>query len=132
MKKNHLKLIVPMLLLIVSSACNSLEKSDKTADKFYENMKAKDYEAILELVSEDAFKANPREEWITVLKAREKFGKLESHSRIAFEVKNNITRFDYKVKWGDKTYYDRLVFVEEDGEAKIIEYQYNVDQAALK
>lgn len=110
--------------------CGSVNKSENAADEFYRLVKEKDYDALVELIDENALENHPSNVWTDLLKAKEEYwGDYISHKRTAFSANTEngqtTTQLDFTVEHQKGTLYERLKFVQRDDKMKIFDYQYN-------
>lgn len=128
---------VILCLFFLFTSCESVEKSDKTAEEFYAAIKDDNFDKAVSFCSEEALKANPKEEWIALLKARkEKTGKLLSFQRYAFETKTNNgvtkTELKYNVTYEKMKFYEKLIFISSGSEYKLERYAFAETEDQLK
>lgn len=130
MKPLSLSLILTATVILFFSSCESVGKSDEMAEKFYQNLKTKNYEAIPAMIDETALETHPADVWIDLLESKDQYwGKFIDYKRTAFSTKTEdnqtITGLDFTVEHENGTVYERLKFVERNGQMKIYSYQYN-------
>jgi len=126
-----------LCIVFLSTACESVEKSGKTAEEFYAALKEDNFDKAVSFCSEEALKANPKEEWVTLLKSRkEKTGKLLSFERYAFDTKteNGVTTTELKFKttYEKMKLYEKLLFKSSGSEYKLERYSFAETEDELK
>ena len=126
-------------LALVINSCGFGMKSkaaEPYADEFYSHLKNHDYDAIVEMVDEEALKISPESDWRAVLEQKESLGELRSvKKKTGFhsEYKNGYTyvTLNYTLKYDDYKLHEKLLFIQRGGKFKIFSYEYNEDETKL-
>lgn len=135
MKKLTLLFVLAAFLLAITG-CAKIGNSEKVAEEFYEIVKAKTYNDIVPLLSNEALKASTQDTWLSVLKAKEGYwGGLISYEKTYSGVKTEngltLTELRYTVENEKGKTYELLYFIEQDGEEMIYFYQYAATESEL-
>lgn len=130
MKHLSFSLIMLAAVLLSFFSCESVGKSDELAEKFYQNLKTKNYEAIPAMIDQSALDTHPAQDWIDLMKAKESYwGDFKSYKRTAFSTKTEdgqtVTSLDFTVEHEKGKVFERMKFIDRDGQMKIYSYQYN-------
>ncbi|MBQ5452270.1 MAG: hypothetical protein IIU03_11930 [Bacteroidales bacterium] len=131
-KKLCVFMLAAFAVLTFFSSCGVVKNCDEIGMEFYRCLRDGNYEGVLPLLDKEALKYTPEEKWIDGLKYKAKsLGAMFKPQRIAFETvtMERVTRvgIKYKVIYAGADMYEKLEFIERDGEYKITFYQYNPD-----
>ncbi|MBR4266128.1 MAG: hypothetical protein IKQ46_08755 [Bacteroidales bacterium] len=139
MKKILNKTIYTVLLIITIAlmSCGSVKQCDQIGIQFYNYLKAKQFEAIIDLLDKEALNASPAEVWLEGLARKDEvFGNVLNVERYDFEsvTEDRVTRvgIKYKVIYPEATMFEKLEFVERDNEYKITFYKFDEDSLKIK
>lgn len=134
------KKLLPLLLCAIVAtiiiSCGAFAQCDNIGNDFYNCLKNKDYESAMQFLDEEAIKTTPKEIWLNGLIEKDKsLGLLLSVQRRDFEsyTMDNVTRLaiKYKNHYTYGTMYERLEFIERNGDFKITFYKYNEDSTLV-
>jgi len=139
----HLTLFLALGLFLVGlnfQSCGfaaDAEEAEKYVDEWYDNLKAKDYDALMAMVDEEGLEANSEEEWRTVLQQKEALGEIKSIEKdVGFSANSSddvtTVTLDYTVEYDLVTIYERIKMVKRGEEYKVLSYQYNEDKSRLE
>lgn len=117
------------VLLIVTSCSISPEAAEQNAAKFYEKLKARDYNALKNMLDEEALQMNSWEEWEQIFRQKEDLGDLISYEKeIGFEAayfnERSTISLKYIVKYTSITLYEYIKFIKQGEDYNIITYAY--------
>lgn len=124
-------------ILAAVASCGAFKQCDDIGDNFYNCLKNSDYDLALQLVDDEAIHNTPRQIWLDGLKEKDKsLGLLLNVQRQDFEsyTVDNVTRLaiKYKTYYTNGTMFERLEFIERQGNFKITFYQYNEDSTLVQ
>jgi len=127
----YLLLIINTLAILSLSSCDGVKGANQTGNEFYNKIKNKKFEEILELLTKEAIIQTSKTEWIETLKSINKErGKIESFSKVAFssEIKNEIviTTLTYNVIYKNGIFKERIIFYKQGEQYKIQQYLYKL------
>lgn len=124
-----LSLLAAACVLFVGCNSEVTKKCEEVADKFYEDIKAKKYEATASLMDESLKKDLTQEAWLGLFKAFEEFGDIQSYKRTGMQtgMMDGVQRYQltYEVQRAQKVFYESIDFVQRDKDYKIAAYQYS-------
>jgi hypothetical protein len=126
--------ILAMLIAVVS--CGAFKQCDEIGSDFYNYLKTRQYDLVVQLLDEEALKATPQQIWLDGLKEKDRqLGFLLSVQRRDFEsyTVDNVTRLAirYKNQYSKGIVYERLEFIERNDDFKITFYKYNEDSTLV-
>ena len=126
--------ILAMLITVVS--CGAFKQCDEIGSDFYNYLKTRQYDLVVQLLDEEALKATPQQIWLDGLKEKDRqLGFLLSVQRRDFEsyTVDNVTRLAirYKNQYSKGIVYERLEFIERNDDFKITFYKYNEDSTLV-
>ncbi len=126
--------ILAMLIIVVS--CGAFKQCDEIGSDFYNYLKTRQYDLVVQLLDEEALKATPQQIWLDGLKEKDRqLGFLLSVQRRDFEsyTVDNVTRLAirYKNQYSKGIVYERLEFIERNDDFKITFYKYNEDSTLV-
>ena len=131
-KKLCIFLLTVFAVLPFFSSCGSVKDCDQIGEEFYDCLQNENYERVFSLLDNEALKYTPKEIWLDGFKYKKKnLGTILRAQRIAFEriTQDRVTRvgIKYKVIYAGADMFEKLEFIERDGDYKITFYQFNTD-----
>lgn len=124
------KLFIFIGLIALSISCGKQSNAHKFTDKFFECRKAKDYDCIKNLLSNNFLQQTPIDTFIFQLKQIDKnFGRVINYKSTNFEQKtvdkNVYYIFDYQVDFQNIKSIDKIVLIKENDSYKVDYYSTN-------
>jgi hypothetical protein len=116
-------------LFVITSCSVSPEAAEQNAAQFYEKLKARDYNALKNMLDEEALQMNTWEEWEQIFVQKEALGDLISYEKeIGFEAayfnERSTISLKYTVKYSTATLYEYIKFIKQGEDYKVITYAY--------
>lgn len=124
-------------LIVAIAACGAFKQCDEVGVGFYNCLKNRTFDLALQYLDEEAIIATPKDIWLNGLQEKDRqLGFLLSVQRQDFEsyTVDNVTRLaiKYKTFYSHGTIFERLEFIEREGDFKITFYQYNEDSTMVQ
>lgn len=125
----NISLLAFICSAFLMTSCASKEAGEKTANEFYEALKAKDYETAFDLIDQDLFDQEGEEVIKSFITQKEVLGELKSFTQESgFKVMEqngkSMVRLLYTTEYANKTLYEYIVLGKSEGEYKIVSYAY--------
>jgi len=131
-----LKLFFPALFIVVvlGSACGHVSMSGEMGDKFYSYLQQKNYEAIVQMLDNEALQKYSKKEWINMLASRNEYlGKPKSYKTVGFHTETlpdkKIIKLDYKVDNPNGEVFEEIKLVVKKDCLKLLSYSFVTDVA---
>lgn len=124
MKTKLFSLLIILGIAFGNFSCASVSEAKKVADQLFEALKAKNYDAVLAMLDEEALDATPKEGWLELFARIDNIaGGLKEWSNYAFNTKTDngvtITGLKYELTFENKTLYAKPTFVKRGNEYKL-------------